>query len=64
MHDGVYHEVENRVTVGGRKVAIKCLGGPLKVWRKTGSKTIYWHYHFSVYGKFEQKKAGQLKAIG
>ena len=39
-------------------------GGALKIWRKTGSKTIYWHYHFSVYGKFEQKKTDQLKAIG
>jgi hypothetical protein len=39
-------------------------GGALKIWRKTGSKTIYWHYHFSVYGKFEQKKADQLQAIG
>jgi hypothetical protein len=39
-------------------------GGPLKIWRKTGPKTIYWHYHFSVYGKFEQKKTDQLKAIG
>jgi Prolyl oligopeptidase family len=39
-------------------------GGPLKIWRKTESKTIYWHYHFSVYGKFEQKKRDQLKAIG
>lgn len=39
-------------------------GGALKIWRKTGSKTIYWHYHFSVYGKFEQKKTAQLKAIG
>ena len=39
-------------------------GGPFKIWRKTGPKTIYWHYHFSVYGKFEQKKTDQLKAIG
>jgi len=38
--------------------------GPLKIWRNTGSKTIYWHYHLSVYGKFEQKKTDQLKAIG
>ena len=38
--------------------------GALKIWRRTGSKTIYWHYHFSVYGKFEQKKTDQLKAIG
>ena len=37
-------------------------GGPLKIWRKTGSKTIYWHYHFSYWGR--PQKADQLKAIG
>jgi len=37
-------------------------GGPLKIWRKTGSKTIYWHYHFSYWGR--PQKVEQLKAIG
>lgn len=40
------------------------LGQPLKVWHKTQNKTIYWHYHFSVYGKFLAEKRNQLKAIG
>lgn len=39
-------------------------GRVLKVWHKTESKMIYWHYHLSVYGKFEQKKTRQLNAIG
>ena len=38
-------------------------GRPLKVWLRKDSKTIYWHYHFSFWGK-EQQKAEQLKAIG
>lgn len=37
-------------------------GGSLKIWRKTASKTIYWHYHFSYWGR--PQKAEQLKAIG
>ena len=37
-------------------------GGPLKICRKTGSKTIYWHYHFSYWGR--PQKVEQLKAIG
>jgi len=35
--------------------------GPLKIWRKTKSKTIYWHHHFSYWGR--PQKAEQLKAI-
>lgn len=38
-------------------------GEDLKVWHKKGDKTIYWHYHFSVYGIFEEKKNKQLDAI-
>lgn len=38
--------------------------GPLKVWAELGSKTVFWHYHFSVYGRFERAKAEQLRAIG
>jgi hypothetical protein len=39
-------------------------GAPLKIWRKFNSKTVYWHYHLSVFGKFERKKTDQLNAIG
>ena len=37
---------------------------PLKVWATLGPKVVYWHYHFSVYGKYEQMKTEQLRAIG
>lgn len=36
----------------------------LKVWKCFESKTIYSHYHFSAYGKFEQEKRRQLQVIG
>lgn len=39
-------------------------GQGLKIWKRIGAKTIYAHYHFSVYGKFEQEKRRQLQAIG
>lgn len=29
-----------------------------------GTKTVYWHYHFSVYGKFEEARLRQARAIG
>jgi hypothetical protein len=38
-------------------------GEDLKVWHRIGEKTIYWHYHFSVYGIFEERKTKQLQAI-
>jgi hypothetical protein len=38
-------------------------GGPLKIWLRTERKTVYWHYHFSVYGKYEREKQRQLAAI-
>jgi hypothetical protein len=38
-------------------------GGPLRVWHKIGDKTVFWHYHLSVYGKFEKKLTDQLSAI-
>jgi hypothetical protein len=38
-------------------------GGPLKIWYRDETTTVYWHYHFSVYGKFEQEKRNQLAAI-
>jgi hypothetical protein len=37
--------------------------GALKIWCRGGQTTLYWHYHLSVYGKFEQKKAQQLSQI-
>ncbi len=39
-------------------------GQGLKIWKRIGGKTIYAHYHFSVYGKFEKEKRRQLQAIG
>ncbi|MDP1992872.1 MAG: hypothetical protein Q8K00_17810 [Syntrophales bacterium] len=38
-------------------------GQHLKIWKEMNSKTIYWHYHFSVYGKFYQEKLKQLNEI-
>ncbi|MCX5855133.1 MAG: hypothetical protein NTZ24_11320 [Deltaproteobacteria bacterium] len=35
----------------------------LKVWKQMNTKTIYWHYHLSVYGKFYQEKLNQLDEI-
>lgn len=40
------------------------IGAPLKLWAEVESKRIYWHYHFSVYGKFEKRKKEQLADIG
>lgn len=39
-------------------------GNALKLWFESNTKQIHWHYHFSVYGKFEQQKKEQLNAIG
>lgn len=38
----------------------KSTGARLKLWHKTAVKAVYWHYHFSVYGKFQQEKMNQL----
>ena len=38
-------------------------GTPLKIWFKGGGKTVYWHYHFSVYGAFQARKMEQLQQI-
>jgi hypothetical protein len=38
--------------------------GPLRVWAQWREKTIYSHLHFSAYGKFEQQKCAERKAIG
>ncbi len=35
----------------------------LDVWYKSESKVVYSHYHFSVFGKFEQRKQAQLRAM-
>lgn len=35
----------------------------LKSWGVTGRSRIYWHYHFSVYGKFEVEKTRQLSEM-
>lgn len=32
----------------------------LKLWGHVGPAPVYWHYHFSVYGKFEAEKKKQL----
>ena len=42
----------------------KAIDSPLKLWSTLGSTKIHWHYHFSVYGKFEALKTKQLEAIG
>jgi hypothetical protein len=38
-------------------------GGPLRLWCDVGPAKVHWHYHLSVYGKFESGKAAQLVAI-
>ncbi len=42
----------------------KAINSSLKQWSTVGSAQILWHYHFSVYGKFEEVKAQQLDEIG
>jgi hypothetical protein len=37
--------------------------GPLGVWYQVGTKTVYSHLHFSVYGKFAKAKAREALAI-
>lgn len=39
------------------------VGGALKLWHQHAGKTVYWHYHLSVYGKAEREKRIQLGAI-
>jgi hypothetical protein len=39
------------------------VGDDLRIWHRAGGKTVYWHYHFSVYGIFEEGKTKQLQAI-
>lgn len=36
----------------------------LGIWARKGATVVYSHLHFSVYGKFEEEKSRQLKAIG
>ena len=36
---------------------------PLRVWFSEGGKTVYYHLHFSNYGKFAQQMAVEAKAI-
>jgi hypothetical protein len=38
-------------------------GNALKVWFKDEKKTVYWHYHLSVYGKFQEQKVKQLQEM-
>jgi hypothetical protein len=37
--------------------------GHLATWFREGAKVVYSHLHFSVYGKFESRKATELAAI-
>lgn len=37
--------------------------GPLGVLYRGGGKTLYSHLHFSVYGKFQQRKSEEVEAI-
>lgn len=38
-------------------------GGAMKIWLQSGDKTVFWHYHLSVYGKFQELKTKQLLEI-
>ena len=42
----------------------KATHSPLKLWGTVGAVHLLWHYHFSVYGKFEKVKSTQLDEIG
>ena len=37
--------------------------GPLGILYRQGTKTVYRHLHFSVYGKFEERKVSEAAAI-
>lgn len=37
--------------------------GHLRLWADLNGKKVSWHYHFSVYGKFEAEKTRQLAEI-
>jgi len=37
--------------------------GPLSILYRQGMKSVYSHLHFSVYGKFEERKANEAMAI-
>jgi hypothetical protein len=38
-------------------------GNALKIWFKDENKTVYSHYHLSVYGKFQEQKVKQMREI-
>lgn len=40
-----------------------CTDNALKIWFKNERKTVFWHYHFSAYGKFAATKEKQAVAI-
>jgi len=42
----------------------RATGNGLGIWYESKDRTVNWHYHFSVYGKFEAKKKARLQAIG
>lgn len=42
----------------------KAINSSLKLWQTIGATQLLWHYHFSVYGKFEEVKSEQLLEIG
>ena len=42
----------------------KDTGDALKLWYGKNNKKVLWHYHFSVYGKFQELKTKQRKEIG
>lgn len=44
--------------------APKATNSSLKKWCSVGSAQLMWHYHFSVYGKFEEAKVQQLADMG
>ena len=38
--------------------------GPLGILYRRGTKAVYNHLHFSVYGKFQERKVNEASAIG
>lgn len=39
------------------------LDGELPIYLQSGGVTVYKHFHFSVYGKFEQQRISEAKKI-
>lgn len=64
ISDGVARLMRNFPIFSWMPKQARDIGLPLKLWAEVENKRIYWHYHFSVYGKFERGKNEQLIEIG